>query len=115
MKRKNFPVVLLVSGGALLIIAALMLVSRSTQPTQSISTSQISDSHVDETHPEIERISLVNSKSAFDAGTAIFLDVRDAESFAASHLPGAINIPTAELSSRLSELDPDQWYVTYCT
>ena len=115
MKRRNIPIYLLVFGGILLVIAALLLVSRSTPPAQTNNPSQISDSHDDETHPEIERISLVNSKSAFDAGTAIFLDVRDAESFAASHIPGAINIPTAELSSRWNELDPDQWYVTYCT
>jgi 3-mercaptopyruvate sulfurtransferase SseA len=115
MKRKNVSLYLLVSGGVLLIIAALILVSRSVPPTQTDNPSQISDSHEDETYPEIARVNLAESKTIFDAGTAIFLDVRDADSFAASHIPGAINIPTAELLSRWSELDKGQWYITYCT
>ncbi|WP_320447949.1 rhodanese-like domain-containing protein [Candidatus Roseilinea sp. NK_OTU-006] len=32
------------------------------------------------------------------------VDVRDPEAYAAGHVPGAINIPLAELEDRLSEL-----------
>lgn len=45
----------------------------------------------------------------------LFLDVRTAEAFQSGHIPGAINIPLAELESRISELDPNQWIITYCT
>ena len=115
MKRKNIPMYLLVFGGILLVMAGLLFVSRSVPQAQTNNPSQISDSHEEETYPEIPRISLGESKTAFDAGTAIFLDVRDAASFAASHIPGAVNIPTAELPSRWSELEKGQWYITYCT
>lgn len=47
-------------------------------------------------------------------GLVTVLDVRPADEFAMSHLPGAVNIPLAELESRLAELDPRQEVVAYC-
>ena len=64
---------------------------------------------------EIQRVSLEESKTAFDNGEAIFLDVRSASSYAAGHIPNALSIPLAELEPRVSELDPNQWIITYCT
>ena len=41
-----------------------------------------------------------------DSGTApLILDVRTPEEYAEEHIPGAINIPEAEISTRLSELN----------
>ncbi|WP_255469860.1 rhodanese-like domain-containing protein [Paracoccus sp. FO-3] len=42
------------------------------------------------------------------------LDVRPEEEFAQGHLPGARNIPYAELDQRLSELPEDTEIVAYC-
>lgn len=47
-------------------------------------------------------------------GCVTVLDVRPAEEFAAGHLPGAVNLPLAELEARLAELDPGQEVVAYC-
>ncbi len=47
-------------------------------------------------------------------GLVTVLDVRPPEEYAAGHVPGAINLPLAELESRLHELDPDQEVVAYC-
>lgn len=47
-------------------------------------------------------------------GLVTVLDVRPADEFAAAHLPGAVNIPLAELEARLAELNPDQEIVAYC-
>jgi len=44
----------------------------------------------------------------------IVIDTRDAESFAKEHIPGAVNIPTDELSSRLHELPKEKELVPYC-
>jgi 3-mercaptopyruvate sulfurtransferase SseA len=66
-------------------------------------------------HLDIERVSLEDAKAAFDSGTAIFVDVRRPEAYAASHIPGALSMPAIELADRLDELDPDQWIITYCT
>ena len=42
------------------------------------------------------------------------LDVRPAEEYAAGHLPGAINIPLAELEVRLGSLDSHKEVIAYC-
>lgn len=47
-------------------------------------------------------------------GLVTVLDVRPPDEFAASHLPGAVNIPLSELEARLAELDPDLEIVAYC-
>jgi ArsR family transcriptional regulator len=48
------------------------------------------------------------------AGLVTVLDVRPADEFEAGHLPGALNIPVAELETRLAELDPGQELIAYC-
>lgn len=46
---------------------------------------------------------------------ARLVDVRTPDEFAAGHLPGAVNIPLAELGHRLDELEPrDGAVVLYC-
>jgi len=47
-------------------------------------------------------------------GLVTVLDVRPPAEYAAGHLPGAVNIPLAELEKHLSELDPGQEVVAYC-
>ncbi len=47
-------------------------------------------------------------------GLVTVIDVRPPEEYAAGHLPGAVNIPLAELEHRLHELDPGQEIVAYC-
>lgn len=65
--------------------------------------------------PEIQRVTLEESKMAFDHGSATFVDVRPEISYEAGHIPGALSIPLAELKPRIAELDPSQWIITYCT
>ncbi|BCX04766.1 MAG: hypothetical protein KatS3mg053_2704 [Candidatus Roseilinea sp.] len=48
------------------------------------------------------------------ADPPVVVDVRDPEAYAAGHVPGAINIPLAELEDRLSELSAAALVVTYC-
>ncbi|MGE0876598.1 MAG: ArsR/SmtB family transcription factor [Burkholderiales bacterium] len=47
-------------------------------------------------------------------GLVTVLDVRPAEEFAAGHVPGAVNIPIAELARRLAELPKSREVVAYC-
>jgi rhodanese-related sulfurtransferase len=42
------------------------------------------------------------------------LDVRPEDEFAVGHLPGALNIPLAELESRLTEVPADRKVIAYC-
>lgn len=47
-------------------------------------------------------------------GLVTVLDVRPPDEFAAGHLPGAVNIPLAELEQRLAELPKENEVVAYC-
>ena len=66
-------------------------------------------------YPDVARVSLADAKAAYDTHGAVFVDVRDAESYAQSHIPGALSIPLSELETRRSELKPSDWIITYCT
>jgi 3-mercaptopyruvate sulfurtransferase SseA len=107
--RKNASMMpmILIGAGALLVIAVLVL--------QIVQSPNPSTAGQDIPEPGVERVSLSQAKSAFDNKTAVFLDVRDAASYATSHIPGSVNIPYSEIETRLSELDPNQWIITYCT
>ncbi len=103
--------------GAVLIVSSINTPSapaatapRSAAPVQSAPTAS-----TDIPYPEIARVSLGNAKAAYDLKQAVFLDVRDAGSYADSHIPGAISIPLADLETRLGELNKTAWIITYCT
>jgi rhodanese-related sulfurtransferase/DNA-binding transcriptional ArsR family regulator len=48
------------------------------------------------------------------AGLVTVLDVRPPEEYAAGHLPGAINVPLAELERCIGQCPPDREVVAYC-
>ncbi|MBP2641978.1 MAG: CoA-disulfide reductase [Firmicutes bacterium] len=52
--------------------------------------------------------------SSYDPKETILLDVRTELEFSTGALPGAINIPTDSLRSRLSELDKNKLILIYC-
>jgi ArsR family transcriptional regulator len=47
-------------------------------------------------------------------GSVTLLDVRPEDEFALGHLPGALNVPLAELDRRLAELPKHREIVAYC-
>jgi len=47
-------------------------------------------------------------------GTVTLIDLRSEHEFASGHLPGALNIPSAELVKRLRKLPKDQEIIAYC-
>jgi rhodanese-related sulfurtransferase/DNA-binding HxlR family transcriptional regulator len=63
---------------------------------------------------EMEPLSRTDLLERMKAGLVTVLDVRPADEFAASHLPGALNIPLHELEARLPELNPGTEVVAYC-
>ncbi len=107
-KNNLIPLVALVGGGLLLIVAAFMLANQT--PTAAPEAA-----FVEEVYPEIQRVSIEEAKAALDSGSAVFVDVRSVEAYQASHISGAVNIPSEELEARLGELDKAKWIITYCT
>lgn len=97
-------------------IAAMILASLAcnTAFLQRTAATPVAALPTEDPLPQIPRVSLEDAKAAYDNKDAIFVDVRDVEWYDAGHIHGALSIPVSELESRLDELDPDQWIITYC-
>lgn len=113
-KKKSNPVpVILMALGGLLFMSAIIALALQPRPAVA-PTAQVAD-HEEETYPEIQRVTLEEAKAALDEGKAVFVDVRGPSAFAAGHIPDSLSIPLNELETRLSELNPEDWIITYCT
>ena len=64
---------------------------------------------------QVERVSLEEFQDLINEGQVLIVDVRPAQSFIASHIPGSINMPLLNLSERMGELPRDRMIVAYCT
>jgi hypothetical protein len=93
-------------------------------PTQTLVATQILEpvstqtpANLPESEAEVPRVSVEEAKAGFGSGAAIIVDVRSAGAYAASHVPGAINIQLGEFETNPTglKLDKDQWIITYCT
>lgn len=63
----------------------------------------------------VPRMTLADFKKALDAGQILVVDVRDAQSYANGHIPGAISIPLTDLEKRAPELKASKKpIVAYC-
>lgn len=105
---------ILIAVGAVLILIVLILTLMNSQAggTQAnVQPTAISDIP----YPEIDRVSLADALTAFNANTAIFVDVRSADSFNLVRIPGAVNIPLEQIESAIPELERDAWIIPYCT
>jgi 3-mercaptopyruvate sulfurtransferase SseA len=111
-KQKIDPSIwVILIGGLMLVVAVVVLVIQAQQPAQSPVTNQ----NLNIPYPEVERVTVQDAKAAYDAGTAVFVDVRGDDLYNAGHIPGALSIAESEMESRFTELDPNAWIITYCT
>lgn len=62
----------------------------------------------------LEPVSRQELQARMKDGLVMVLDVRPADEFALAHIPGAINVPVAELETRLASLAGAQELVAYC-
>ena len=110
--NRTLPLILMISG-AVLIIAVLIFKLASAPTTNA---PQALSSEIGTPFPDVVRISLADAKQAYDAQSVLIVDVRNSGSYAAGHIPGAINVPLANIeANQLNDLPKDKWIVTYCT
>ena len=55
------------------------------------------------------------AKQLLDANGVTMLDVRDADAYLASHIPGALQIPVARVEGEVPYLPKEKPIVAYCT
>jgi ArsR family transcriptional regulator len=63
---------------------------------------------------QFEPVSRAELLDRLRSGMVTVLDVRPEDEFQHGHLPGAVNIPLAQLERRLAELSADHEIVAYC-
>lgn len=117
MKKSGQPntmlPLILIGIGVLLVIGVLVFVlTNQSSPTAPAAGS---NSGQGIPYPEVQRVSLANAKDAFDGKQAVFIDVRDPDSYNAGHIPGSINVPYSMIESWDGKLEMTQWIITYCT
>jgi hypothetical protein len=103
--RKSLVPLVFVGGGILLLVGlAWVLLSQKAVPAITPTPASVE---------QVVRVSLDDAKAAFDASSAVFVDVRASSSYEASHIPGAVSIPLNDLPPRIGELDPASWIIPY--
>ncbi len=90
---------------------ALLTALRNVAATRLADAERASRAYLGEPLVAIGREELLGRVAA---GTAVVLDLRPPEEFAAGHVPGAVSIPLPELEARLSELPEGVGVVAYC-
>ncbi len=126
MSNPNQRLILIIGSIAIIAAGAILILSAvpggspaATAPIasapQNSAPQAVAPAPTEDVLPNILRVSLGNAKAAYDLKQATFVDVRDADSYANAHIAGALSIPLADLESRLKELDPNAWIITYCT
>ncbi len=63
---------------------------------------------------DIPEIDVETAAARHAAGGTLFMDVRDAGSFAAAHVPGALHVSDATIEAFLEETPREQPVVVYC-
>jgi 3-mercaptopyruvate sulfurtransferase SseA len=115
--KKIFLVISILLFATLACNAVLPQTESTATPFTQVTATQQEQSTIPLTEAGVPRISAADSKAAFDSGKAIIVDVRSADSFAAGHIRGAINIPLTDIENNPAgvKLDKGQWIITYCT
>jgi Rhodanese-like domain len=114
-RKRLVPTLLVGIGVFLLIITVAWKFSRQTATPTSLPTLDSNSTPTPDSVEQIQRVDLPEAKAAFDAGSALFLDVRGNSSYSASHIPGAVDMSLGDLATRFSDLDPSAWIIPYCT
>ncbi len=108
--RSIFPLAMIGVGLIFLLVAAIWFATgnQSQEPVLVTNSPDIP-------YPEIPRVSVADAHAAYTTGSAVFVDVRAATDYATSHVAGALSIPFDQLSNLISELNSNDWIITYCT
>jgi len=111
--KNVWPLILMIVGVILVGGVFIWYFRSAGKPIPATPTSPVLESRINPN--DIPRVSLADAKAAFDSKMAVFVDTRDIDSYARSHIPGALSIPASDLLNSLGELNKSDWIITYCT
>jgi rhodanese-related sulfurtransferase len=82
-------------------------------PATGVETPPEAHGGLDPNGPQVELISVADAQARFEAGEAVFIDVRAGSDYAAGRIPGALTITSRELEARLQSLPPGAVIIAY--
>lgn len=94
-------------------VVALVAMLRQVAETRLAEVDQLLRTFIT-SRDDLEPVSTDELLERAEQGLVTVLDVRPAAEYAAGHLPGAINIPIAELPERLRNLPKKREVIAYC-
>jgi hypothetical protein len=115
-RKFPLPLLLVILLGAALILAGLFL-DGGEEEGQGVALATASPPSSQLPFPDASRIPLEEAKTLYDDEEATFVDVRDAESYAESHITGAVSVPLDgdNLDPAYESLATGARLITYCT
>ncbi|HSP33351.1 MAG TPA: rhodanese-like domain-containing protein [Thermoanaerobaculia bacterium] len=124
---RNAYIVMIVGGIAVLALVAWALMRSFSAPsTPNIPETSAAAQPVtpppsgepnaqDAEHAAVPRISVDDLKQKIARNEVTVIDVRDADSYMAAHIPGSLHIPLARIEGEVPYLPKAKPIVTYCT
>ncbi len=114
--QQRLAIFAIISGVVLLLVVGGLTLLDARQPATA-DVAEIPDYHDEQgvPYPETPRIAVTDAKALYDAGSAIFVDVRSQGEYETAHVANAISLPLADLEARYKELPKDAAIITYCT
>ena len=63
---------------------------------------------------EIPEIAVEEAKKALEGGKPLFIDIRDSESYAGGHIPGAVLVNDGNVEEFVKSTDREKELIVYC-
>ena len=98
---------------AVVILIAFAAMRR--KPQESIPTPAFPQPVADSDLTSVPRIQLAEARQRIESGSVTLIDVRDADSYIAGHIPGALQIPLSRIEGEAGYLPREKPIITYCT
>jgi len=108
---------------AVIAIASLAIASaacaqyKSSSPAPAPAPAPAPVTLTQQAEPSLESAKRIDRPEAIkmvDEGKAVWVDVRPKDQYEIGHIKGAINIPLSDLLTRLKDLPPHKYLITYC-
>ncbi len=107
--------VLGIGSAIVVVLVAFVAVRMNRNRTQPTTAAAPQPAAVNTDEASVRRVKPADLRAAMQRGNVIVIDVRDLDSYAAGHIPGAMHIPLSFMETQVPYIPRNKAVVTYCT
>lgn len=111
VNKNTIPIAVAVVGVSALMFAGVMAMRGGKAATPAATTTVAMMTSLE----SVPRISVASLREKMARGEVVVMDVRDIDSYTASHIAGAMHIPVSYVETELPYLPRGKPIVAYCT